>query len=55
MGHLHNFSETSRSLSTFVKASVDTLFALIPILPDVAFCEGGNVILNLFQDQDLLN
>jgi len=27
--------------STFAKATVDTLFAFIPALPDGAFCEGG--------------
>ena len=27
--------------STFAKATVDTLFAFNPALPDGAFCEGG--------------
>jgi hypothetical protein len=39
--HLHSFGETRRSTSTYAEASVDTLFAFIPVVPDGAFCEGG--------------
>src|SRR4030042_7028333 len=42
--HLHTFGESRRSISNYAETSADNLFAFIPVLPDGAFCTGGETL-----------